>query len=150
MRSSRDEQALTRTALPALAPDRVRRVLLVIVLAGLALAAWLRLAPIFADFAFGDGGLFWVMANDLRNNGFLPPDVTTYNTGDIPWVYPPIGIYLVALLGGGLDLFRILPAAWAIATLPAFWLLARALIGERGALVALVAYGLAAPAYAGL
>ena len=90
------------------------------------------------------------MANDLRDNGFLPPDVTTYNTGDIPWVYPPLGIYLVALLGGGLDLFRILPAAWAIATLPAVWLLARALIGDRGALVALVAYGLAAPAYAGV
>jgi hypothetical protein len=150
MRSSRDEQPLTRTSLPALAPDRVRLVLLVIVLAGLALAAWLRLAPIFADFAFGDGGLFWVMANDLRDNGFVPPDVTTYNTGDIPWVYPPIGIYLVALLGGGLDLFRFLPAAWAVATLPAFWLLAKALIGERGGLVALVAYGLAAPAYAGL
>ena len=141
---------MTRTASPALAPDRVRLVLLVIVLAGLALAVWLRLAPIFADFAFGDGGLFWVMANDLRDNGFVPPDVTTYNTGDIPWVYPPIGIYLVALLGGGLDLFRFLPAAWAVATLPAFWLLARALITERGALVALVAYGLAAPAYAGL
>ena len=106
------------------------------------LAVWLRLAPIFADFAFGDGGLFWVMANDLRDNGFVPPDVTTYNTGDIPWVYPPIGIYLVALLGGGLDLFRFLPALWAIATLPAVWLLARALIGDRGALVALVAYGL--------
>ena len=121
-----------------------------IVAAGIAAAIWLRLAPLFADFAFGDGGLFWVMANDLRDNGFVPPDVTTYNTGDIPWVYPPIGIYLVALLGGGLDLFRILPAAWAIATLPAFWILARALIGERGALIALVAYGLAAPAYAGL
>src|SRR6188508_414318 len=94
MRCSSREQPLTPTASPALAPDRVRLVLLVIVLAGLGLAVWLRLAPIFADFAFGDGGLFWVMAKDLRNNGFLPPDVTTYNTGDIPWVYPPIGIYL--------------------------------------------------------
>jgi hypothetical protein len=139
-----------RSGTRALATDRAGLVLLVIVAAGIAAAIWLRLAPIFTDFAFGDGGLFWVMANDLRDNGFVPPDVTTYNTGDIPWVYPPIGIYLVALLGGGLDLFRILPVAWAIATLPAFWLLARALIGERGALVALVAYGLAAPAYAGL
>lgn len=117
---------------------------------GIAVAVWLRLAPFFADFAFGDGGLFWVMANDLRGNGFVPPAVTTYNTGDIPWVYPPLGIYLTALLGGGLDLFRFLPSLWAIATLPAFWLLARALIGERGALIALVAYGLTAPAYLGL
>jgi hypothetical protein len=113
-------------------------------------AVWLRLAPIFADFAFGDGGLFWVMANDLRENGFLPPMTTSYNTGDIPWVYPPMGIYLAALLGGGLELFRILPALFAVATLPAVWLLARALIGGRGALVAVIAYGLSESAYVGL
>ena len=39
----------------------------------LATALWLRLSPVFADFPFGDGGLFWVMANDLRENGFVPP-----------------------------------------------------------------------------
>jgi hypothetical protein len=150
MRCSSREQPLMRPGARALAIDSAGLVFLVIVAAGLGVAVWLRLAPIFADFAFGDGGLFWVMANDLRDNGLVPPGVTTYNTGDIPWVYPPLGIYLVALLGGELDLMRILPAAWAIATLPAFWLLARALIGERGALVALLAYGLAAPAYAGL
>ena len=116
----------------------------------MAVAVWLRLGSAFADFPSGDGGLFWVMANDLRDNGFVPPTVTTYNTGDIPWVYPPLGLYLVAALGGGLEWFRILPALSAIATLPAVWLLARALIGERGALVALVAYGLASPAYLGL
>jgi hypothetical protein len=128
-----------------------RRVGLILVVGiGAALAIWLRLAPIFADFAFGDGGLFWVMAGDLRDNGFLPPDRTTYNAGDIPWVYPPLGIYLTALLGDGLEWFRFLPALWAIATLPAVWLLARELIGQRGALVAMVAYGLAGPAYHGL
>ena len=115
-----------------------------------AIAVWLRLASVLDDFPSGDGGLFWVMADDLRANGFLPPDRTTYNTGDIPWVYPPIGIYLVALLGNSLDLFRILPALWAIATLPALWLLARELVGERAALAALIAYGLTAPAYIGL
>jgi hypothetical protein len=130
--------------------DRRGPLLLVLAGVGVAVAVGLRLAPIGVDFPFGDGGLFWVMANDLRESGFVPPAVTSYNTGDIPWVYPPLGLYLVASLGGDLDLFRILPAAWAIATLPAFWLLARALIGERGALVALVAYGLAAPAYSGL
>ena len=111
----------------------------VLVAAALAVAVWLRLASVFAEFPSGDGGLFWVMANDLRNNGFIPPAVTTYNTGDIPWVYPPLGLYLVAALGGGLEWFRIVPALFAIATLPAVWLLARALIGERGALIAVVA-----------
>ncbi len=116
----------------------------------LALAVWLRVAPAFADFASGDGGLFWVMAGDLRGNAFVPPGVTSFNTGDIPWAYPPLGLYLVALLGGGLEWFRILPAAFAVTTLPAFWLLARALIGDRGALVSVIAYGLSASAYVGL
>lgn len=48
-----------------------------------------------------------------------------YNAGDIPWVYPPLGIYLAPLLGGGQEWFRILPALFAAATLPAVWLLAR-------------------------
>jgi hypothetical protein len=150
MRSSSGERPLTRAGIGTLALDRTGLLLLGMAAIGLVVAVWLRLAPLLVEFPFGDGGLFWVMANDLRDNGFVPPDVTTYNTGDIPWVYPPMGIYLAALLGGDLDLFRILPAAWAIATLPAFWLLARALIGERGALVALLAYGLTVPAYSGL
>jgi hypothetical protein len=122
------------------------------VLTGVAMiaAVWLRAAPLFAEFAFGDGGLFWVMANALRENGLLPPSVVDYNRELIPWVYPPLGLYLVALLGGSLDLFRVLPALFAIASLPAMWLLARSLVGERAALVALIAYGLTLPAYFGL
>lgn len=116
----------------------------------LAASVWLRLTPILADFPPGDGGLFWVMAVDLRDNGFVPPDHTSFNYGDIPWMYPPIGLYFVALLGGGLDWFRILPTAFAIATLPAMWLLARALTNERAALFAVAAYGLTVSAYYGL
>jgi hypothetical protein len=133
-----------------LGAEPMSRWLLAVVAIGLAVAVWLRMAPLFADFAFGDGGLFWVMARDLRENGFIPPDFTTYNTGDIPWVYPPLGLYVDAILGDSLDLFRILPAFWAIATIPAVWLLARALVSERAALIATIAYGLTAPAYAGL
>jgi len=128
----------------------VRNALWFVFAVAMAVAVWLRLGSAFADFPSGDGGLFWVMANDLRDNSLVPPTFTTYNTGDIPWVYPPLGLYLVAALGGGLEWFRILPAVFAIATLPAVWLLARALISERGALVAVVAYGLASPAYLGL
>ena len=116
----------------------------------IAVAVWLRAAPLRADFAFGDGGLFWVMANGLRENGLLPPSTVYYNGEAIPWVYPPFGLYLVALLGGDLDLFRVLPALFAIATVPAMWMLARSLVGERAALVALIAYGLSLPAYFGL
>ena len=118
--------------------------------AAVAAAVWLRLASVFAEFPSGDGGLFWVMAADLRSSGFVPPAFTGYNTGDIPWVYPPLGLYLLALVGGGLEWLRILPAVFAIATLPAFWLLARELVGDRAALVALIAYGLSSSAYLGL
>ncbi len=67
-----------------------------------------------------------------------------------PWVYPPLGLYLLALLGADLVWLEVLPVLFAVATLPAMWLLARSLIGDRGAVVATIAYGLSAPAYVGL
>jgi hypothetical protein len=121
-----------------------------LLLAALAAAVILRARPLLLDFPLGDGGLFWVMANDLIANGFVPPSVTTYNSADIPWMYPPLALYLSALLGGSIEWFRILPVVFTIATLPAMWLLARALTSDRAAIVALVAFGLSAPAYFGL
>jgi hypothetical protein len=123
---------------------------LVLVGVGLAVSAWLRLSPLTAEFPLGDGGLFAVMVLDLRDNGFVPPELTTFNAGDIPWMYPPLGLYLTALLGGGLEWFRLVPALLAVATLPALWLLARALTNERAALFAVVAYGLTVSAWFGL
>lgn len=121
-----------------------------LIVGALLISVALRTAPLLADFPLGDGGLFWVMANDLRDNGFLPPSFTTYNGGDIPWMYPPLGLYLTALLGGGLEWLRLLPFLFTVATLPALWLLARALTTERAAIAAVVAYGLTAQAYFGL
>jgi hypothetical protein len=126
------------------------RLLPIGVAAALALAVGLRLAPLFGDFPTGDGGLFWVMAGELRDNGFAPPMTTAYNDAGIPWVYPPIGLYLAAAVGVGLEWFRILPVLIAIATVPAVWLVARPLVGERAALVATIAYGLSSIAYVGL
>ena len=120
------------------------------VVAALAVAVGLRLAPMFGDFPTGDGGLFWVMAGELRDNGFAPPMTTGYNDAGIPWVYPPIGLYLAAVAGAGLEAFRVLPVLIAIATIPAVWLVARPLVGERAALVATIAYGLSSIAYVGL
>jgi hypothetical protein len=102
-------------------------------LIGVALGAGvvLRAAPIAADFPLGDGGLFWAMANELRTNGFLPPDVTGYNGLDIPYVYPPLGLYLLGLLGGDRMWLQIIPALFSIATIPAVWLLGRGLTSHR-------------------
>lgn len=120
------------------------------VVAALAVAVGLRLAPIFGNFPTGDGGLFWVMASELRDNGLAPPMTTAYNDAGIPWVYPPLGLYLAAVVGAGIEWFRILPALIAIATIPAVWLVARPLVGERAAVVATIAYGLSSTAYVGL
>ena len=121
-----------------------------VVAVGLAISVWLRLAAVVAEFPFGDGGLFWIMAAELRHNEFVPPTTTSYNDAGIPWMYPPLGLYLLAGLGGGIDWLRLLPAVFAIGTLPAVWLLARPLAGERAAIVAVLAYGLTLAAYHGL
>jgi hypothetical protein len=50
------------------------------------------------DFPLNDGGLFHAMAADLRANGFVPPAHTSCGAGDIPFAYPPLGLYLAAVL----------------------------------------------------
>ena len=121
----------------------------VVAVVGVALTASvvLRLAPVLAPFPLEDGGLFWMMANELRDNGFAPPMTTAYNAADIPWMYPPLSLVLIAVLGGGLEWFQVLPAAFAILTLPAMWLLARSLVSPRAALFATAAFGLAPAAF---
>jgi hypothetical protein len=50
------------------------------------------------DFPYNDGGMFAVMIEDLRNNGFRIPTYTTYNNAGIPFGYPPLAFYLGALI----------------------------------------------------
>lgn len=58
-----------------------------------------RLSPaIGAGFPVGDGGLFASMIGDIRAAGFALPAYTSYNGGDIPFAYPPLALYLGALL----------------------------------------------------
>jgi hypothetical protein len=104
--------------------------------------AVVRIVPaIGADFPIGDGGLFVQMALDLRANGFVPPlTVTHYGA---PWVYPPAGLYLLAVIPGDpTDTLRWLPILWSIGLIAAVWLLARELVGRRVADLAAIAYAL--------
>lgn len=138
-----------RRRMPSVGIDRATALRLLLA-AALAVAVWLRLTPALVDFPVGDGGLFWVMAGELREASFLPPQFTAYNGGEIPWMYPPTGLYALAVLGGGLPLLQALPALFSLATLPAIWLLAKSMVGARGALFATAAYGLAPSAIDGL
>jgi hypothetical protein len=59
----------------------------------------LRLAPIvITDFPLRDGGLFVTMARDLQNGGLSPPMYSSFNTGEVPFAYPPLGIIMQALV----------------------------------------------------
>ena len=101
----------------------------------------LRLAPILlADFPLKDGGLFVTMARDIRNAGFGLPAFSTFNTGDVPFAYPPLGIYILALIPGDPILTeRWLPLVWSVLAIPGAYLLAREITDEwRAGLTALI------------
>src|SRR5262245_31305489 len=95
------------------------------------LGAAVRLYHTFrVDFPLNDGGLFYVMTRDLQSAHYGLPTFTSYNQIDIPFAYPPLGMYLAALVDDltPLDLltvFRVLPLVYCMLTLGAFFLLAR-------------------------
>jgi hypothetical protein len=88
-----------------------------------------------AGFPINDGGMFAVMMRDLRVNNFALPVFTTYNYSDIPFAYPPLGLYLGALFEWiGLSEIQVLiwlPAFLTVATIPLFYLLSLALLENR-------------------
>lgn len=92
-------------------------------------------APLAANFPLNDGGLFYQMIVDLQNNGFILPATTTYNFADLPFAYPPLAFYLYGLLNLSgiplLKLMQILPAIVATFTIPAFYFLAKDLLGNK-------------------
>jgi 4-amino-4-deoxy-L-arabinose transferase-like glycosyltransferase len=90
-----------------------------------------------ADFPFNDGGLFYVMVEDVRVNGLLVPAFTSFNGGAIPFCYPPLGMLLAALLANlGVSVLwslRFLPLLANLATVAAFCGLARQVLGRGSA-----------------
>jgi hypothetical protein len=86
--------------------------------------------PLLSEFPLNDGGLFGAMIGDIKNNGFVLPAATTYNSAGIPFVYPPIALYFTALASSltGIaisDLLRILPPVFSGLAIHAFYVLAR-------------------------
>lgn len=109
-------------------------------LLGLALTVGLllRLAPmLLSDFPLEDGGLFATMANDIRNSQFALPMFSTYNAGDVPFAYPPLGLYILAVVPGDpISTERWLPLVWSMLAIVSAYLLARELTDERHAGIA--------------
>jgi hypothetical protein len=99
------------------------------------------------DFPVNDGGMFYVMTEDLLRAGFHLPLTTTYNHANIPFAYPPLPFYVAGLLGlltgDLLAVFRLLPLAVSVLTIPAFYALSRAMLPSRfSATLATVAFAL--------
>ncbi len=90
-----------------------------------------RISPaILSDFPINDGGMFYVMIEDLLTNDFKLPLFTTYNNLDIPYMYPPFSFYFTGSLSKVLDinlisLFQFLPAIVSSISVIAFYFLAK-------------------------
>ena len=89
-----------------------------------------------SKFPINDGGLFYTMIKDLVANGYRLPVTTSYNHLGLPFAYPPVFLYLGGFLSdltswGLLNIIRVLPAVFTILSIPAFYLLARALIKDK-------------------
>lgn len=106
----------------------------IILVLAITLGAYLRFHPTLqAGFAINDGGMFAVMVDDLKANGFALPKFTTYNHLNIPYAYPPLGFYLGALASvifgwDATQVVRWVPAFFASLSIPAFYFLSLQLL----------------------
>ena len=111
-----------------------------------------RLAPAMGNvMPVNDGGLFYSMAQDIRDAGFSLPEFASFNQAGIPFAYPPLALYLAAFgeaLVPLLQIVRWLPPIVSVITILAFYLLSRALLkSELQAGLATVAFALMPAAY---
>ena len=124
--------------------ERGRRLFRQAVTGAIVLGFLVRAAHVLSkDFPLNDGGLFYAMVRDLQASRYLLPALTSYNAADIPFGYSPLGFYVAGLLEqltplGLLDVFRFLPLAVNGLIVIAFFLLARAMLPSRVAVVAAV------------
>ncbi len=97
---------------------------------------WVRLfIPTIAGFPVNDGGLFYVMVRAIQENNFQLPLFVQYNGHDIPFAYPPLAFFIGAFLSSilrvsAIEILRWLPAVVLIATIPAFYSLAKNILNS--------------------
>ena len=96
-----------------------------------------------SDFPLNDGGMFFAMVRDLQASHYALPSVTTYNSSDIPFAYPPLGLYVAAFINnttpiGLTTIFRFLPLIVNSLMLVAFVGFARRMLDSRAAVVTAV------------
>ncbi len=97
------------------------------------------------DFPINDGGIFFVMANELADARLALPATTSYNGARIPFAYPPLALYATAAIhmttgASVLALLRFLPLLANLGAVAVCFLLARSILGttSRAGLAALI------------
>lgn len=101
------------------------------------LGGWLRLfAPGTAGFPLNDGGLFLVIMKAIQNNHFSLPHTIEFNGLTLPFAYPPFGFFVGAWISQTfhielISILQWLPAAVLILGIPAFFWLAKAILGSN-------------------
>lgn len=91
-----------------------------------------------ADFPYNDGGLFYMLVNELVANSFRLPAFSAYNSTHLPVVYPPLAFYLAGLINSlfGVSVIQIqrwLPLIFSLLTIPVFAWLSRAILKNPAA-----------------
>lgn len=111
-------------------------------------------AALQSAYPLNDGGLFYRMILELQANGFRLPLYTTYNSSQIPFAYPPLGLYAGALLASPLhadvlDILRLVPPVVSALCIPAFYFLAKRMLpaAQPVILASTMAFALAPRAY---
>ncbi len=89
-----------------------------------------------ADFPLNDGGMFYSAVQDLKASHYALPEYMSYNGGQIPFAYPPLGLYIAAAFSSvpGISVLaavRFLPLLFSCLTLAAFYPLARTMLHSR-------------------
>jgi hypothetical protein len=117
-----------------------------ILLAAMIFGTWFRIMPaLMAGFPVNDGGMFYTMILDLQSNHYVAPLFTTYNHTSIPFAYPPLGLYIGAMISdlfnvSPLNVIRWLPGIINALCIPAFYFLAKEILDDKfqGAIATLV------------
>ena len=101
------------------------------------IGGYIRLRPVMAaGFPLNDGGLFYVMAQDIVHSNFALPAVSSYNAIQMPFAYPPLAFYIAAFLNTALhwnllEIVQYFPAIMNTLTIAAFYPLARTILRSR-------------------
>jgi hypothetical protein len=116
--------------------------------------AVVRFVPVVSNgFPLNDGGMFYTMIRDLKANHYLLPQFTTYNFVDIPFAYPPLGLYIAATLSSllpvsVLQILLWLPALVNTLAIFFFYKLAEQILPSRmTAALAVLVYALSSRAF---